>query len=473
MTKEEWWEMVARELKGKDPSGIIRDIGDGVTADPLYTKEEMGVEQQVPGRFPYRRGMGRADRKWEMRERFSLNGRDPEELHEDLRKSIEKKGASSVGIYGNLNDPAILEKVFSGLSLDRVAVCLENPDETFAEALLDRWNEWGEREEQKRGTLGLDPIGEWLRKGDWKQDKNGDLNGVERLLSRMSDVSPFFAVVEVGAHRYHEAGASPVQELAYAMAQGVEYLDHLTEAGHRIDDISPRIGFSFAIGSDILVEIAKLRAARELWARILSLYGPEHVCTTATRVHGRTSAWGTTVLDAYNNIVRTTTQAFAGICGNVDELSVRPFDAGYQDPSGFARRIAMNIHHLLAEEGKMAKVADPLGGSWYLERLTNELGEKAWTELQRIEEAGGCIDAIEKEYIQENIKKKREAAIRHVETGELPLVGANVYPNEEETPPVAYQDENGEQVSASPDIQPLRPVRAASELEKRSSGNEA
>ncbi len=464
MTKKEWWEKVEKDLKGKDPSTLIRVFEDGFSTDPLYTREESPSIQQSPGRFPYRRGMDGERTSWGVREPLFDTG-DPDQFLKDLREAVDKRGVNAIAIPGRIQMGegslrSVLEECVSkGISLD-----LEDGGEEEVFLLLKAFKGHSGAAREGRGGLGMDPIGDWLRTGKWKKDKETDLASLKRVFSDVKELSPFLGCIEIRGDLYQNSGATPVQEITCAVAQGIEYLDILTAEGYPVDTIAGRIRFSFSISNDLLVEMAKLRAVREAWARVVEHYKPTYGCTPATLIHGRTSDWEMTVADAYNNIIRATTQVFAGICGGADQLSVRPFDAAFRDPTGFSKRVAVNVHHILREEGRMGKVADPLGGAWYLEYLTDRLGERAWEELKKIEEKGGLIAEAEKGRIQEWIGKVREKKLEAIRQGKRPVIGVNLYPNDQEelTPEMVDQGDPG---SESADIKPLRPIRGAQVVE--------
>jgi methylmalonyl-CoA mutase len=225
----------------------------------------------------------------------------------------------------------------------------------------------------------------------------------------------------------HEAGATAVQELAYTLADGMEYVRVAMADGLDIDDFAPRLSFFFGIGMNLFMEIAKLRAARALWHRIMTQLGARNDRSKVLRTHCQTSGVSLTEQDPYNNIVRTTIEALAAVLGGTQSLHTNSFDEAIALPTDFSARIARNTQLILAEESGVTAVADPLGGSWYVEKLTRELEEKAWALIEEVEAHGGMTKAVAEGLPKHRIEEAAAARAAKVDTGETVIVGVNRY----------------------------------------------
>ena len=240
-----------------------------------------------------------------------------------------------------------------------------------------------------------------------------------------------FRVLAANADAWHNKGASPVVELAYALAAGNEYLHVLTQNGFTVDEASAMIQFNFATGSSYFIEIAKYRAFRQLWSLVIEQYQPVHQCTKNAFVHASTSLYLQSAYDGYNNLLRATTQAASAIIGGADSVCVMPFDAAFAEAGSSSARWARNIQHLLREESYFDQLQDAGSGSYYIENLTSELGQQAWSLFQEIEEMGGVKKGIEKlSTLTEDYDRLQKQAIAE---GKKVWVGVNKYPNKQES----------------------------------------
>jgi methylmalonyl-CoA mutase len=238
---------------------------------------------------------------------------------------------------------------------------------------------------------------------------------------------PKFNSISISGYHMHEAGATAVQELAYTLADGMEYVRVAKADGLDIDDFAPRLSFFFGIGMNLFMEVAKLRAARTLWHRIMTQLGAQNEKSKLLRTHCQTSGVSLTEQDAYNNIVRTTIEALAAVLGGTQSLHTNSFDEAIALPTDFSARIARNTQLILAEESGVTAVADPLGGSWYVEKLTRELEEKAWELIQEVEGRGGMTRAVAEGLPKHRIEEAAAARAAKVDTGETVIVGVNRY----------------------------------------------
>jgi methylmalonyl-CoA mutase len=243
---------------------------------------------------------------------------------------------------------------------------------------------------------------------------------------------PKFNSISISGYHMHEAGATAVQELAYTLADGMEYVRIAKADGLDIDDFAPRLSFFFGIGMNLFMEVAKLRAARTLWARIMTDLGAKTEKSKLLRTHCQTSGVSLTEQDPYNNVVRTTIEALAAVLGGTQSLHTNSFDEAIALPTDFSARIARNTQLILAEESGVTAVADPLGGSWYVEALTRELEERAWTLIEEVEQHGGMTKAVAEGLPKMRIEEAAAERAAKVDTGETVIVGVNRYRLKEE-----------------------------------------
>ena len=235
------------------------------------------------------------------------------------------------------------------------------------------------------GSLNFDTISYLLLHGDFYQSKQGNFDEAEYLIQTIRKKLQGFRPITINGHLFNNAGATLVQELAFSLASGNEYLAALTSKGLPVDSVADSLQFSFGIGSNYFMEIAKLRAARLLWSTIVEQYHPE---STKMFIHSTTSLWNKTVYDPYVNLLRTTTEGMSAAIGNTDSMTILPFDFPYKNESEFSRRIARNQQLILKEEAYLDKIVDPAAGSYYVENLTNPVAMHSWELFKAIEEKG-------------------------------------------------------------------------------------
>src|SRR5438093_120597 len=283
------------------------------------------------------------------------------------------------------------------------------------------------------GTIQNDILKEFAVRNTYIYPPEPSMRIVSDIIAYCAAEMPRFNSISISGYHMHEAGATAVQELAYTLADGMEYVRVAKADGLDIDDFAPRLSFFFGIGMNLFMEVAKLRAARTLWARIMTQLGAKSEKSKLLRTHCQTSGVSLTEQDPYNNIVRTTIEALAAVLGGTQSLHTNSFDEAIALPTDFSARIARNTQLILAEESGVTAVADPLGGSWYVEKLTRELEEKAWALMEEVEAHGGMTKAVAEGLPKHRIEEAAAARAAKVDTGETVIVGVNRYrPTEEE-----------------------------------------
>ena len=435
-TREQWRELVAgvlRKAGREDLPDPVEDalghtVATGVRVAPLYTADDaadLPTAVGVPGLPPFVRGSragtdpeGGVPGGWDVRQRHAHP--DPAVTREAIAADLENGVTSLWLLVGDGAIPAdALGDVLADVYLDLAPVAVTG-GLPAAEAFLALVE--GRKDLAPGGSLGLDPLAVHAATGEHQ-----DLAGLADV-ARRAAVHPGLRSVVVDATVFHDAGASAVEEIGCSLAAGVGYLRALTEGGLPVDDAFGQLEFRYGVTADQFTTIAALRAARRLWDRVGEVSGasPE---VRAMRQHAVTSSVMTTRRDPWVNMLRTTVACFAAGVGGADVVTVQPFDAALGLPDSFSRRIARNTQSLLVEEGHLARVLDPAGGSWYVESLTDALAQAAWDWFTEIERAGGLVAALDSGLVGDRIAAAWAARAERLATREDALTGVSEFPN--------------------------------------------
>ncbi|MFE1250766.1 methylmalonyl-CoA mutase family protein [Streptomyces sp. NPDC058735] len=435
--QEQWQRLVAGVLRksGKDVEGAEAEealstaLEDGLRTRPLYTARDTSPEPGLPGFAPFVRG-GRAEGNtvggWDVRQRHTTPDRDT--VLADLENGV-------TSLWLAVGDGGIpvssLGTVLDGVYLDLAPVVLDAGRETepAARALLRLHEERGVSPDAARGSLGADPLGLQARTG-----QPGDVAPAAELARLCADRYPGLRALTVDALPYHEAGGSAAQELGASLATAVAYLRELTGAGLSVEQACGQLEFRYAATADQFLTIAKLRAARRLWARVAEVCGAP--AAGAQRQHVVTSPVMMTRRDPWVNMLRATIATLAAGTGGADAVTVLPFDHALGLPDAFARRIARNTSTILIEESHLARVIDPAGGSWYVERLTDELAHAGWEFFQRIEGLGGMAAALRSGDVERDLAGTWQARTARLAKRREPVTGVSEFPHLAEKPVV-------------------------------------
>ncbi|MEV7808697.1 methylmalonyl-CoA mutase subunit beta [Microbispora sp. NPDC088329] len=426
-TRKQWRALAAEVLRrsGWDGSpdeaeaALTTTTYDGVTVASLYDAGDL------PGASPAVRAV-RGPGPWDLRQRHA--DPDPAVTREAIHADLEN-GVTSLWLDLNAIDPAALPVVLDGVLLDLALVVLDAGPRTAeaAEAFLRLAGTTAGGAALPGGNLGADPIGLAARTG-----ATVDTGAAVALARHCAADHAGLRAITVDALPYHDAGGADAEELGCSVATGVAYLRALTGAGLTLEQAFGQIEFRYAATADQFLTIAKLRAARRLWTRVAEVTG---VADGAGRQlqHAVTSSAMMTVRDPWVNMLRTTVACFAAGVGGADAVTVQPFDACLGLPDAFARRIARNTQSLLVEEADVARVADPAGGSWYVERLTDDLAGRAWEWFREIERAGGMAAALER-LVPERLAVTRARRADNLAHRRDPITGVSEFPDPQERP---------------------------------------
>ncbi|MGK6355013.1 methylmalonyl-CoA mutase [Sphingomonas sp. DT-207] len=450
-----WAKLAAKEVRDAD---LTWHTPEGIAVKPLYTLAD-APDPGLPGFAPFTRGVKAtmyAGRPWTIRQYAGFS--TAEESNAFYRRNLAagQKGLSiafdlathrgydsdhprvvgDVGKAGVAIDTlADMQMLFDGIPLDQMSVSM-----TMNGAVLPclafyivAAEEQGVRQDQLTGTIQNDILKEFMVRNTYIYPPEPSMRIVADIIAYTAEHMPRFNSISISGYHMHEAGATAVQELAFTLADGMAYVRAALDRGLDIDAFAGRLSFFFGIGMNFFMEVAKLRAARTLWSRIIAGFGGSER-SQMLRTHCQTSGVSLQEQDPYNNVIRTTIEAMAATFGGTQSLHTNSLDEAVALPTDFSARIARNTQLILQEETGMTHVVDPLGGSYYVEALTAELAEKAWALIEEVEAAGGMTHAVEKGIPKEHIERAAAARQARVDRGEDVIVGVNKYRLAEEAP---------------------------------------
>ena len=455
------WEVLAqRELKGKAPDSLNWHSPEGITIKPLYTEQDAPADVSLPGFAPYTRGVRAtmyAGRPWTVRQYAGFSTAEASNAFYRKNLAAGQTGLSiafdlathrgydsdhprvvgDVGKAGVAIDSVEDMKIlFDGIPLEKMSVSM-----TMNGAVLPVMamyivaaEEQGVSPEQLAGTLQNDILKEFMVRNTYIYPPAPSMRIVADIIGYTARYMPRFNSISISGYHMQEAGATAVQELAFTLADGVEYVRAALSSGLQVDQFAPRLSFFFAIGMNFFMEVAKLRAARTLWAELMQEhFQPGDQRSLMLRTHCQTSGVSLTSQDPYNNIIRTTIEALAAALGGTQSLHTNSFDEALALPTEFSARIARNTQLVLQEETGITQVVDPLGGSYYVESLTNSLIEQARVLIDEVEAMGGMTKAVESGMPKLRIEEAAARRQARIDRGEEVIVGVNKYQPEQDT----------------------------------------
>jgi methylmalonyl-CoA mutase len=463
-TLDDWNALAARECKGRPLEELTWETPEGIAVKPLYSAEDLdglGHMESLPGMAPFVRGPKAtmyAGRPWTVRQYAGFS--TAEESNAFYRKNLEggqtglsvafdlatHRGYDSdhprvVGDVGKagvaIDSVADMKILFDGIPLDKMTVSM-----TMNGAVLPVMamyiiaaEEQGVPPEKLAGTLQNDILKEFMVRNTYIYPPKPSMRIVSDIIAYTSSSMPRFNSMSISGYHMQEAGATCAQELAYTIADGIEYVRCAIDSGLEVDAFAPRLSFFFAIGMNFFMEVAKLRAARLLWATLMEeKFAPQDTRSLMLRTHCQTSGVSLTAKDPYNNIMRTTVEAMAAALGGTQSLHTNSFDEALALPTEFSARIARNTQLVLQEETGITKVVDPLAGSYYVESLTHDLVTEARKLIDEVEEMGGMTKAVESGMPKMRIEEASALRQARVDRGEEVIVGVNKYQLAEEPP---------------------------------------
>ncbi|CAH0178881.1 putative methylmalonyl-CoA mutase small subunit [Peribacillus sp. Bi96] len=438
---EEWKEAVEASLKGKSVEKLKTNTYEGITLYPLYTEntDSKNNAAELPGFFPFTRGTSPAgyyEKPWLVVQ--PVSGITAEEANDKMRASF-KRGQNVVAYPARLlAEGARVEKLLKDIPLKEIPIFIDLKGKQ--KDLFPQFKAVAESQNvQLTGVAAEDPIAEWLICGQLPEDTDQYFAEWLKTIQDYQKVGPDLKTILINTSVYHNGGANAVQEIAYGLSAAVQYVLEGQKQGLSITEVSERIVFSFAVDSNYFMSIAKLRAARRLWAGLSEAFdtAPDYF---KMAIHAVTSELTETLYDKHVNILRTTNQAFAAAIGGIQYLQIHPFNHASGESDDFSERIARSTHLVLKEETNITSVVDPAGGSWYVEQLTDELAEKAWAKFLEIDEAGGIIELVKQGILQKEIAEVYQGRVLNAAFRKESIIGTNVYPNPSDKIKISPQD---------------------------------
>ncbi|KAL4428708.1 hypothetical protein ABPG77_009814 [Micractinium sp. CCAP 211/92] len=508
---EIWKQRATKEAKGRDPwDAFASTNADGIDVMPVYSALDVADQadygSEFPGVFPYTRGPYASmytGRPWTIRQYAGFS--TAEESNAFFRKGLaagqqgvsvafdlpthrgydsdHPRVAGDVGMAGVAVDSVEdMKLLFDSIPLDRMSVSM-----TMNGAVLPilamfvvAAEEQGVEAAKLQGTIQNDILKEFMVRNTYIYAPHPSMRIIGDIFAYCSRAMPKFHPISISGYHMQEAGATPVLELAFTLADGLEYIRCAQQAGLIVDEVAPRLSFFFAVGMDFFSEVAKLRAARRLWARLVKeKFDPQDEKSLVLRTHCQTSGYSLTAQEPYNNIIRTTVEAMAAVLGGTQSLHTNSFDEAIALPTDFSAKLARNTQLILAEETGITHVADPLGGSFYVEALTSQMEAAAERVIAEVEQLGGMTEAIISGLPKLKIEECAARQQAHIDNGKQVIVGVNKYmqhvegdvPREEEvrkidnTAVLRKQRERLERVRASRDGAAVAAALAALEAE--------
>ena len=455
-TADDWRALAQKELRGGDVDDLVWQTPEGIAIKPLYTAADLeGLEIQgsLPGFEPFLRGVRATmytNRPWTIRQYAGFS--TAEESNDFYRKALaggqaglsvafdlathrgydsdHPRVVGDVGMAGVAIDSVEdMKMLFDGIPLDKMSVSMTMNGAvlpTLASYIVAA-EEQGVKRAQLSGTIQNDILKEFMVRNTYIYPPAPSMRIVSDIIAFTAQEMPKFNSISISGYHMQEAGATAVQELAFTLADGLEYVRTAVNSGLDIDQFAGRLSFFFCMGMNFFMEVAKLRAARLLWARIIREFGAKDPKSLMLRTHCQTSGVSLTEQDPYNNVVRTAYEAMAAVLGGTQSLHTNSFDEAMALPSEFSAKIARNTQLILAEETGVTKVIDPLAGSYYVESLTNSLASAAWDLIQEVEKIGGMTKAVEAGMPKMQIEAAAARKQARVDRGEEVIVGVNKY----------------------------------------------
>jgi methylmalonyl-CoA mutase len=467
-----------RPLRGAEGGGPADTVAswetpEGITVKPVYSGADLaGLDflDTFPGIKPYLRGPYPTmfvTQPWTIRQYAGFSTAAESNAFYRRNLAMGQRGLSiafdlpthrgydsdnprvvgDVGMAGVAVDSIYdMRELFDGIPLDRMSVSMTMNGAVLPVLALYvvAAEEQGVKPAQLTGTIQNDILKEFMVRNTYIYPPQPSMRIISDIFEYTSQKMPRFNSISISGYHIQEAGATADLELAYTLADGVEYLRAGLAAGLAIDQFAPRLSFFWAIGMNFFMEVAKLRAARLLWAKLVAQFGPNNDRSLSLRTHSQTSGWSLTAQDVFNNVIRTCIEAMAATQGHTQSLHTNALDEALALPSDFSARIARNTQLVLQQESGTTRVIDPWGGSAYVERLTYDLAARAWQHIREVEDAGGMAEAIGAGLPKLRIEEAAARTQARIDSGRQPVIGVNKYRLAEEPPLDVLQIDNAD-----------------------------
>lgn len=488
---EQWKDEAIKSLKGGDfEKKLVTKTIEDILLKPIYNLNDLEnnilYNFQYPGIAPYNRGnnpLGYKANPWYIAQAIPYP--DIKQFNTALRNDlVNGQNAINIKVRGNSNHHRQIKYGIELNNIDDFTNAFENIDllkyplyfssENFFYDLSKLFLEYLKFSNidlaKVYGNLGADIYGKLLSSGNLQFPIQKYYGQIAEIIKQYRDLSSDFGVININGTLFHNSGANAIQEIAYSFTTALEYLQNLQSFNLNIDEIAQTMRFSFGVGSNFFMEIAKLRAARIIWTKIIREFGGNEQ-SQKMFIHSQTSLRNKTKFNPWSNIIRNTTECLSAILGNSNSIEVGFFDFAYGYPSELSRRLARNTQLIYLNESHLIDTIDPVAGSHYLENLTNELCLLVWKEIQKIEASGGFMENIKNGNIQAEIKQTADNQIKDYHTRKLGIIGTNKYPLLNEKTPedymeFEYNEENQSEQNNELNIEQLKALRFAEDFEK-------
>ncbi len=470
VSTEKWEEIINKDLKGADyEKKLVWKTIEGFSVKPYYRAEDLedlAYLNTNPNEMPFVRSTQVQSNVWDIRQDIWV--KNPEEANKIAVDAINR-GVTSLGLcVREVTTCEQMEILLKNIDLTKIKInfiCSQSYLPTL-KLLVEVAKKYCFDTKEIAGSINFDIFNYALTHGEFYNNEEANYEEAKEILHYIDSELPKFKGLTVNGSLFHNAGSSIVQELGCTLAGATELIAKLTEKGCRPESVASNMQFSFAIGSNYFMEMAKIRAARMLWTKIVEQYHPKCMCAYDLHIHATSSLWNKSIFDAYVNMLRTTTETMSAAIAGVNSISVAPFDVTYKNADDFSYRVSRNQQILLKEESYLDKIVDPAAGSYYIENITDAIAQHAWKMFLDIEALGGFGKAIHEGFIQNEIEKTALQRNQDIATRKTIILGTNQYPNLSESMSEKIQKAtNCEKKSPSGNIKILHEYRGAEAFE--------
>jgi len=429
----DWEAVITADLKGANyEKKLVWKTMEGFNVRPYYRAEDLknlNHLSYLPAQYPYVRGT-KTDNKWLVRQ--DIDATDPKNANTKVLKAL-MRGVDSVGFVVDSKKgltEAEMDTLLKDVSINSIETnfMAGGASLTILPMVVEYVKKHKINTASVKGSVNYDPLRSLTLHGKFCKDKKHAFDTAKEIIEKSSSL-PNYKVIGISGSMFHNSGSSIVQELGFSLAVANEYLSELTERGLTVDQVASKMKFSFSVGTNYFLEVAKFRAARMLWAEIVEAYKPTNLETAKMAIHVETSRWNISAYDPYANLLRGTTEAMSAAISGVNSITVVPFDNAFRKSTDFSDRIARNTQILLKEEAHFDKIVDPSAGSYYIETLTASIAQEAWKLFKQVEEKGGYVNAFLTGFIQEQVEATAQKRDHNIATRREIILGTNQYPN--------------------------------------------
>ncbi len=438
ISSEEWRNKIEVDLKGADfNKKLVWKTIEGFNVQPYYRLEDVekiSFTELEPNQFPYIRGSKTNSNDWLVRQDFEIKNID--ESNKEILDAL-MRGVTSVNLIFKdfkLNSQADFERLIRGIELTAIEInfCSSDSNADLMSMLANYIDKNNIDSRSVYGSFNVDTLAWLSTTGNCEHNNLSDAyTRISELINFAEQKLPNFHILAINSKIFPNSGSSIVQELAFGLSMANEYLVELSDQ-LKLDTILKHLRFNIGISSNYFMEIAKVRALRYLWSKLIEAYHPENLELAQVFIHASNTHWNKSIYDPYVNVLRSTTESMSAIIGGIDSLTVNTFDIAYKNADNISKRIARNTQIILKEEAYFDKVVDPSAGSYYIEELTNSLIENSWQLFLDIDEKGGYYKCLENNFIQDAISEMAQKRDLNLATRKEIILGTNQYPNTEE-----------------------------------------